>query len=76
MVAHAFNPSAWEAEAVGAPWVQGEPGLQSELQDNQGWVTQRNLVSQKQKQKQKQKQQQNKTKKNPTTTNNKKSILF
>jgi hypothetical protein len=29
VVAHAFNPSTWEAEAGGF-WVRGQPGLQSE----------------------------------------------
>jgi hypothetical protein len=32
VVAHAFNPSTWEAEAV-----RGQPGLQSEFQDSQGY---------------------------------------
>lgn len=27
MVAHAFKPSSWEAEAGGLPWVQGQPEL-------------------------------------------------
>jgi hypothetical protein len=31
MVAHAFNPSLWEA-------VRGQPGLQSEFQDSQGYT--------------------------------------
>jgi hypothetical protein len=31
VVAHAFNPITWEAEA-------GQPGLQSELQDNQDYI--------------------------------------
>jgi hypothetical protein len=31
VVAHAFNPSTWEAEA-------GGPGLQSEFQDSQGYT--------------------------------------
>jgi hypothetical protein len=34
VVAHAFNPSTWEAEAGG---FQGQPGLQSEFQDSQGY---------------------------------------
>jgi hypothetical protein len=33
MVAHAFNPSTWEAEAS-----RGQPGLQSEFQDSQGYI--------------------------------------
>jgi hypothetical protein len=36
VVAHAFNPSTWEAEAGG--WVLGQPGLQSEFQDIQGYT--------------------------------------
>lgn len=32
---HYFNPSTWEA---GSLWVQGEPVLHSEFQDNQGCV--------------------------------------
>ena len=31
---HAFSPSTQEAEAGGALWVQGQPGLQSEFQDS------------------------------------------
>jgi hypothetical protein len=34
VVAHAFNPNTWEAEA-GRSGVQGQPGLQSEFQDSQ-----------------------------------------
>jgi hypothetical protein len=37
MVAHAFNPSTWEAEA-GDFWVRGQPGLQSEFQESQGYT--------------------------------------
>ena len=33
VVAHAFNPSTWEAEAGRYLWFQGKPGLQSEFQD-------------------------------------------
>ena len=33
MVAHAFNPSTWEAEAGGSLWFWSYPGLQSEFQD-------------------------------------------
>ena len=40
-MAHAFNPSTWEAEAGGFR-VRGQPGLQSEFQDSQ-----RNLVLEK-----------------------------
>jgi hypothetical protein len=35
MVAHAFNPSTWEAEAGG---FQGQPGLQNEFQDSQDYT--------------------------------------
>ena len=34
MVAHAFNPSTWEAEAGGSLSVQDQPGLHSEFQDS------------------------------------------
>ena len=37
MVAHAFNPSTWEAEA-GEFWVQVQPGLQIEFQDSQDYT--------------------------------------
>ena len=36
VVAHAFNPSTWEAEA--GEFSEFEPGLQSEFQDSQGHV--------------------------------------
>jgi hypothetical protein len=35
MVVHAFNPSTQEEEAGG---FQGQPGLQSEFQDSQGYT--------------------------------------
>jgi hypothetical protein len=34
VVAHAFNPSTWEVDF----WVRGQPGLQSEFQDSQGYT--------------------------------------
>jgi hypothetical protein len=34
---HTFNPSTWEAEAGGF-LSKGQPGLQSEFQDNQGYT--------------------------------------
>ena len=37
MVAHAFSPSTWEAEA-GDFWVRGQPGLQGEFQNSQGYA--------------------------------------
>jgi hypothetical protein len=36
-VVHAFDPSTREAEA-GDFWVRGQPGLQSEFQDSQGYT--------------------------------------
>jgi hypothetical protein len=38
VVAHTFNPSTWEAEAGGFLSFQGQPGLQSEFQDSQGYT--------------------------------------
>jgi hypothetical protein len=43
VVAHAFSLSAWETEA-GDFGVRGQPGLQSEFQDSQGYIE--NPVSQ------------------------------
>jgi hypothetical protein len=37
VVAHAFNPSTWEAEA-GRFLSSSQPGLQSEFQDSQGYT--------------------------------------
>jgi hypothetical protein len=37
VMAHAFNPSTREAEAADF-WVLGQPGLQSEFQDSQGYT--------------------------------------
>ena len=41
MVLSAFNPRTQEAEAGGSLWVQGQPGLQSSLEDNQWCYTER-----------------------------------
>ena len=38
MVIHAFNPSTWEAEAGDLSQGQGQPGLQSEFQESQGYT--------------------------------------
>jgi hypothetical protein len=38
LVAHAFNPSTWEAEAGGFLSSRDQPGLQSEFQDSQGYT--------------------------------------
>ena len=51
VVAHAFNPSTWEAGR--SKWVWGQPGLQSELQDSQGYTEKTYLEKQKQINKQK-----------------------
>jgi hypothetical protein len=37
VVAHTFNPSTWRQRRVDF-WVQGQPGLQSEFQDSQGYT--------------------------------------
>jgi hypothetical protein len=36
-MAHTFNPRTQEAETGGSLWVQGQPSLQSKLQDSQGY---------------------------------------
>jgi hypothetical protein len=38
MVVHAFNTSTWEAEAGRSLWVRGQPSLESEFQDSQGYA--------------------------------------
>lgn len=37
-IAHVFNPTTWEAEAVVALWVRGQTGLYSEFQDSQSYI--------------------------------------
>jgi hypothetical protein len=49
-VAHAFNPSIWEAEASNF-WVRGQPGLQSEFQDSQSYTEKPCLETKQNKQK-------------------------
>jgi hypothetical protein len=44
VVAHTFNPSTWEAEAGRFVSSKGQPGLQTEFQDSQGY---RETLSQK-----------------------------
>ena len=39
VVARAFNPSTRDTEASGSLWVGGQPGLQSEFQASQGYIT-------------------------------------
>jgi hypothetical protein len=63
-VAHAFNPNTWEADAGGF-WVQGQPGLQSEFQDSQGY-TEKPCLKTKQNKTKQNKTKQNKTKQNKT----------
>jgi hypothetical protein len=48
VVVHGFNPSAWEAEAGGFLSSRGQPGLQSEFQDSQGYTEKPCLKKQKQ----------------------------
>jgi hypothetical protein len=38
VIAHVFNPSTREAQRQADFWVQGQPGLQSEFQDSQGYI--------------------------------------
>jgi hypothetical protein len=38
VVTHDFNPGTWEAEEGGAQGVRGQPDLQSEFQDSQGYT--------------------------------------
>jgi hypothetical protein len=56
-VAHTFNPSTWEAEAGG---VRGQPGLQSEFQDSQGYTEKPCLKKPKKKKKKKRKKEKKK----------------
>jgi hypothetical protein len=51
MVAHTFNPSTQEADL----WVQGQPLLQSEFQDSQGYTEKPCLKKTKKKKKKKKK---------------------
>ena len=37
MVGHTFNFSTHDADAGRSLWVQGQPGLNSEFQDSQGY---------------------------------------
>jgi hypothetical protein len=53
MVVLSFNPSTWETEAGGF-LSSGQPGLQSEFQDSQGYTEKPCLEKQKQKQTNKQ----------------------
>jgi hypothetical protein len=38
VVAHAFNPPALGRQRQADFWVLGQPGLQSEFQDSQGYI--------------------------------------
>ena len=59
-MADAFNLSTQEAEAGRSLWVQGQPGLQIEFQDSQGYTENPYLNKTKQN-----KTKQNKTKQTP-----------
>jgi hypothetical protein len=45
---HTFNPSTWEADF----WVRGQPDLQNEFQDSQGYTEKPSLEKPKQTNKQ------------------------
>ena len=70
MVAHAFNPST-QRQRQADFWVQGQPGLQSEFQDSQGYTEKLCLKKQKQNHKTK---KQNKTKQKKQKTKKTKKI--
>jgi hypothetical protein len=55
---HTLNPSTQESEAGGSLRVRGQPGLQREFKDCQGYTEKPYLEKQKQKPKNKPKQQQ------------------
>ena len=48
VVSHASNPSIWEAKTFRL-MVQGQPGLQSEFQDSQGYTEKPHLEKKKNK---------------------------
>ena len=59
VMAHAFNPSTWEAEASGSLCVEGQPSLQIEFQESWDYRGTLSHISQKaNKQTKKQQQQQ------------------
>ena len=68
MVAHACNPSIWEAEAGG--FLSSRPGLQSEFQDSQSY-TEKPCLKKKTKTKTKKQKQKTTTKINKQTNKNK-----
>jgi hypothetical protein len=49
VVAHTFDPSTWERRQVDF-WVGGQPGLQSEFQDSQGYTEKNAILKNKTKQ--------------------------
>ena len=59
VVAHAFNPSTWQAEAGGF-LSSSQPGLQSEFQDSQGYTEKPCLKKPKEKKKEKKKKRKKK----------------
>jgi hypothetical protein len=53
VVAHAFNPSTWEAETGGFLSSRSQPGLQSEFQESQSYTEKPCLEKPKKKKKKK-----------------------
>ena len=49
MVTLTDNPSAWESEAGGSLWVQGQSNLQNEFQDSQDYTEKTCLKKQEEK---------------------------
>lgn len=51
MVANAFNPNIQRAQAVRSLWVQGQPNLQNEFKDSQGYPKKPSLKEKRKKEK-------------------------
>jgi hypothetical protein len=67
LLVHAFSPSTQEAETGESPWVQGQIGPRSELQDSQGYTEKSHLTS---------KQTKTEQNKNPHKIRNGKKVMF
>jgi hypothetical protein len=76
VVAHAFNPSTWEAEARGFFLVHGQPALQSEFQDGQGYTEKPCLEKKKKKKKKKSKEKEKGKGKEKKRKRKRKNVLF